>query len=1126
MNLITTLKTFFTKEKIDMANKFFRTLLKNIFGTVIPAVSLAEENPISIGAVFTKQTMENETDNTIHKENMMTSDNLISAQVIPTGDIYLDFARYADDFTDNKSGRVYYGLRTQLEKLRQKLGNTLFPSMQDGDDIVEFFRDVFFPNERPQNMLISNLTIGSNPKAVNLLIRPAVVLPSQEMELPRGLSLALRVNYQIETFDKRTQSGRVNTAPLLRVQSIANMPHCEKRDFENELAATVYSAYSFNDYIQKRNGVSFFQNNAVSLDFVEKLPQISQQTERNLKEWNDYLNFWERYTISQIDGLRFVKAEFANGVYRFLVIAKSQEEFYKHSKFLQNDDVLVYTAEHSTDAWTFKLNEEERYPKSFELGDYERPSGKQQPQSVSLPDELQKELGAEKTYCTWISFKLSEEQQEKYESRLAKEEKNKLDTEFMQKIPQSGWLSLSASGDFALINRLRNQLKTLQEQGGYAPFLSSYLFDIKKARQPKMLAEITDWMNPNMNEDQKNAVRKMLSVPDIGLMQGPPGTGKTTVIAELIYQFVKQGKTVGVFSQANLAVDNALERLASNPIIRAVRLGRKADSECPYHQDNVLGTFYKAVADNCRKNTVDNWTDWERQITELTDWLNSTEFLYQDVVRLNEARNNAETDYDHQEVSKAFSEKRTQLFGLMQSINREMTKISEYPQLREAVEKQLQNAKEQYSNVRPIKDAWSDILAEFTADLAKAGDKKSYINDEYLRNCNVAGVSCTENARTLLDAGYAHFDVVIIDEVSKASPPELIMPMLLGKTAILVGDHRQLPPVFKQKGANFDLEQSFEEILADNDETETKDNVLTEDNLKRFEKMVSASWFKEQFEKAPETLKVSLWTQYRMHPDIMRCINQFYEGRLTCGLRNPNDERQHSLILTGERRRTLLNPEQHVLWVDSGTLSSGQPNYEENTGAGKVNKLEAALIAKMLMQLETEYRKQGFTVANPKQVAVITFYSKQLREIRKAIRRAGNFTAIKVNVNTVDKFQGQERPIVFVSMVRCPRGKLSRIANTASFERINVAFSRAQELLVIFGSAKTFNSYPVELPNLNNTGKQSVNVYKNIIDEIDRNAGLHTARDILSVSDYKSFMGIGNTPKGYTSRPVFNFTTT
>jgi KaiC/GvpD/RAD55 family RecA-like ATPase len=68
----------------------------------------------------------------------------------------------------------------------------------------------------------------------------------------------------------------------------------------------------------------------------------------------------------------------------------------------------------------------------------------------------------------------------------------------------------------------------------------------------------------------------MIAAPDICLIQGPPGTGKTTVIAEAIYQLVTQGNRVLVASQSNDAVDNALERLADRPEIRAIRLGQKS----------------------------------------------------------------------------------------------------------------------------------------------------------------------------------------------------------------------------------------------------------------------------------------------------------------------------------------------------------------------------------------------------------------------------------------------------------------------------------------------------------------------------------------------------------------------
>ena len=128
--------------------------------------------------------------------------------------------------------------------------------------------------------------------------------------------------------------------------------------------------------------------------------------------------------------------------------------------------------------------------------------------------------------------------------------------------------------------RINNNIELFQEQGGYSPFLASYLFDIKNAKVPISPTSLNfDNNSIKLTYEQKQAVQIMYDAPDIALIQGPPGTGKTTVIAECIYQYVKQGKKVMLTSESNDAVDNALERLFDVPDVIPIRLtsSKRAD---------------------------------------------------------------------------------------------------------------------------------------------------------------------------------------------------------------------------------------------------------------------------------------------------------------------------------------------------------------------------------------------------------------------------------------------------------------------------------------------------------------------------------------------------------------------
>lgn len=264
------------------------------------------------------------------------------------------------------------------------------------------------------------------------------------------------------------------------------------------------------------------------------------------------------------------------------------------------------------------------------------------------------------------------------------------------------------------------------------------------------------------------------------------------------------------------------------------------------------------------------------------------------------------------------------------------------------------------------RQTWEPLLEDWKRDLNRnnaAEEDWKHLEADFLASCNVVAITCNENERTLDDVGQTSFDVAIIDEVSKATPLELLMPLMRARRAVLVGDHRQLPPLF-QEG---DEARSFMDEAEENEAANAEENgagnladaqtLLTRDNLRRFEKMVTASLFKSHFEMADEAIRARLNVQFRMHPQIMAMVNHFYEGQLECGLLRPDDDpepkhrRVHGLTFENvDGGSPLLTPDDHALWVDTTYNLHNQIHHEDMDGnqPRRTNRLEAELIAETL----------------------------------------------------------------------------------------------------------------------------------------------------------------------------------
>lgn len=397
-------------------------------------------------------------------------------------------------------------------------------------------------------------------------------------------------------------------------------------------------------------------------------------------------------------------------------------------------------------------------------------------------------------------------------------------------------------------------------------------------------------------------------------------------------------------------------------------------------------------------------------------------------------------------------------------------------------------------------DAWGDIRNDWIADLSAedvAERDWDALGDDWLAECNVVGVTCNENPRTLDEPGLTNFDLTIIDEVSKATPLELLMPLMRARRSVLVGDHRQLPPMFRES-------QDAEGIGDKADEDIPEELALTKENLYKYEKFVTASLFRAHFERADDSIKERLTVQYRMHPDIMDSVSHFYEGQLTSGIQEPDEKRSHGLTILGRGDLPVISPDQHIIWIDTTMDDRGNPWKEpsSNSEDARTNLIEARLIVRMLRDIDDALASNPANGGRFKEIGIVSMYQAQVRCIRQEINRETRdrpFKAIKYELNTVVKYQGKEKPIILVSMVRnfgpnaSMRRRSSR-ANVARFEYINVAFSRAQELLVIFGARDTFAPYKVELPPMDATGSPiEVAVYREICDAIERNGAVKQA---------------------------------
>jgi hypothetical protein len=294
-------------------------------------------------------------------------------------------------------------------------------------------------------------------------------------------------------------------------------------------------------------------------------------------------------------------------------------------------------------------------------------------------------------------------------------------------------------------------------------------------------------------------------------------------------------------------------------------------------------------------------------------------------------------------------------------------------------------------------------------------------DDPRVRNAHV--VFGTVNRIALACREAEMFDWLILDEANKVRFTETLPLLRLAPRWLLVGDHRQLPPVLDESAAAFPV-----------DEDEAR--VMVRD----------ASFFELSWAVLPESNLVMLDEQYRMAAPIGTYVSQAsYDGRLKnspemAALRSP-------LPWPFNRNLTWLTIRGREKKSGSGSLS----NRAEIEAVGRV--------VRHLQRLGLGHLK----------VAVIAMYQDQVTQLRRELRA---IDLPELYVDTVDAFEGEEADVVILSLVRS--NEAERIGFLKKAQRLNVAISRAKHLLIVVGDIETL------------TGREGQDLYRPLLEHIER----------------------------------------
>lgn len=290
----------------------------------------------------------------------------------------------------------------------------------------------------------------------------------------------------------------------------------------------------------------------------------------------------------------------------------------------------------------------------------------------------------------------------------------------------------------------------------------------------------------------------------------------------------------------------------------------------------------------------------------------------------------------------------------------------------------------------------------------RATELEIRVNESLFAEARVIACTLVGSANRLLMG--QKFGTLFIDEAAQALEPACWIAIRKADRVILAGDHCQLPPTVKAPEAlRAGLGHTLMQTIVKN---------------------------------KPETVSL-LKLQYRMNDEIMRFSSEWFYG----GMLQSAPEVKY---------RSILDFDTPIEWINTEGMDCNEEFVGENYG--RINKPEAELSIAQLKEYITKIGRERF-LSERIDVGLISPYKAQVQYLRRLVRNDAFFKPYRqaITINTVDGFQGQERDVILISLVRA--NEEGQIGFLNDLRRMNVAITRARMKLIILGDASTLTRH-------------------------------------------------------------------